>query len=192
MKTWTKEECRTFLEASKKYQTHITYWLALQFGLRLGEVQGLLWDRIDFNNKVLHVEYAYYENKKKLSGLKTRSSYRSLPLSVQQIENLKEHKERQKVRTNIVASTKDGNYLMGGNIRKTMQNICKNKNIKLITFHELRHTHATLFLEMNEHVKIVQQRLRHAKATTTLDIYSHVRPQVHQDSAQRFSDFFEG
>ena len=44
---------------------------------------------------------------------------------------------------------------------------------------------------MNEHPKIVQQRLGHVKVETTLDIYSHVRPQVHQESAQCFSDFFE-
>lgn len=64
-------------------------------------------------------------------------------------------------------------------------------NFPNITFRELRHTHATLMLEMNEHPKIVQQRLGHVKVETTLDIYSHVRPQVHQESAQRFSDFFE-
>lgn len=52
-------------------------------------------------------------------------------------------------------------------------------------------THTTLMLEINEHVKIVQQRLGHAKTETTINVYLHVRPQVHQDSAQRFSDFFE-
>lgn len=81
--------------------------------------------------------------------------------------------------------------MMKGNIRKTMQRICERAGVKLITFHELRHTHATLLLEMNEHPKVVQQRLGDAKAETTLNIYSLVRPQVHQDSAQRFSDFFE-
>jgi len=46
-------------------------------------------------------------------------------------------------------------------------------------------------LIMNEHPKIVQQRLGHVKVETTLDIYSHVRPQVQQESAQRFSDFLK-
>lgn len=81
--------------------------------------------------------------------------------------------------------------MMKRNIRHSMKRICERAGVKRITFHELRHTHATLLLEMNEHPKVVQQRLGHAKAETTINIYSHVRPQVHQDSAQRFSDFFE-
>ena len=82
-------------------------------------------------------------------------------------------------------------FMMKRNIRRAMNTICERAEVKSITFHELRHTHATLMLEMNEHVKIVQQRLGHAKVETTINTYSHVRPEVHQDSAQRFSNFFE-
>lgn len=189
-KTWTKEECHQFLQEAESYQSYPAFWLALQFGLRLGEVQGLQWKNIDLDNKILHVEQAYHEEEKKLGGLKTDASYRSISISVQQAHFLQE-KKKQSSDNDLVAPNVKGEFLMKGNIRRAMEVICKRSRVPKITFHELRHTHATLLLEMNEHPKIVQQRLGHVKVETTMDIYSHVRPQVNQESAQRFSDFFE-
>lgn len=40
-------------------------------------------------------------------------------------------------------------------------------------------------------MKIAQKRLGHSKIETTMNIYSHVRPEVHRDAAERFSGFFE-
>ena len=191
IQTWTRDEAQKFLKIAKEYQAYMAFWLALNFGLRFSEVLGLEWVNIDFTNRLLHVRQAYHEVEKKIGRLKTKSAYRTLPISEQQFKTLKEHKESQKPNISLVVSTKNGNFMMKGNIRHSMKHICERAGVKRITFHELRHTHATLLLEMNEHPKVVQQRLGHAKAETTLNIYSHVRPQVHQDSAQRFSDFFE-
>ncbi|HLR23459.1 MAG TPA: site-specific integrase [Pseudogracilibacillus sp.] len=189
--TWTKEESHKFLSVAQEYQSYIAFWLALQFGLRFSEILGLQWKNIDFKNKILHVEQAYHEPEKELGRLKTNASRRSISMSDQQVEFLKEYKEKQTPKSDIVVANSQGNYMMKRNVRRAMNRICERAEVKQITFHELRHTHATLLLEMNEHVKIVQQRLGHVKAETTINIYSHVRPQVHQDSAQRFSDFFE-
>lgn len=189
--TWTKEECHEFLSAAQEYQSYIVFWLAIQIGLRFSEALGLQWKNIDFKNKVLHVEQAYHELEKELGRLKTKSSRRSISLSDQQVEFLKQYKERQSPKSDIVAANSHGDFMMKRNVRRAMNRICERAGVKQISFHELRHTHATIMLEMNEHVKIVQERLGHAKSETTNDIYSHVRPQVHQDAAQRFSDFFE-
>ncbi|QXE01910.1 site-specific integrase [Terribacillus sp. DMT04] len=189
--TWTKEECHKFLSVAREYQSYMAFWLALQFGLRFSEILGLQWKNIDFSNKVLHVQQAYHEDEKKLGRLKTDASRRSIPISDQQLACLKEHKENQSPKCNIVVANSYGDYMMKRNIRRSMDRICERAEVKKITFHELRHTHATLLLEINEHVKIVQQRLGHVKAETTINIYSHVRPQVHKDSAQRFSSFFD-
>lgn len=187
--TWTKEECHSFLEGAREYQCFMSFWLALQFGLRLGEVQGLKWKNIDFENKLLFVEQAYHEEQKKMGRLKTKASKRVIPISDKQLKFLSVRKDASE--SDLIASNAIGGYLNQRNIRRTMDILCGKLKIKRITFHELRHTHATLLLEMNEHPKIVQQRLGHVKVETTLDIYSHVRPQVEQESAERFSDFFE-
>lgn len=59
----------------------MAFWLVLQFGLRLGKVQGLQWEKINFENRLLHVEQAYREEGKKLGRLKSKASKRSIPIS---------------------------------------------------------------------------------------------------------------
>ncbi|PAD67073.1 hypothetical protein CHH83_20790 [Bacillus sp. 7586-K] len=58
---------------------------------------------------------------------------------------------------------------------------------KRIRFHDLRHTHATIMLEIGESPKVVSQRLRHANVSITLDKYSHVTPNLQTESAENFS-----
>ena len=57
-----------------------------------------------------------------------------------------------------------------------------------ITFHALRHTHATILLAAGQGVKVVQERLGHGDATTTLNYYGHVIPGA-QAQAQAASVF---
>jgi integrase len=56
--------------------------------------------------------------------------------------------------------------------------------------HDVRHTFATLMLELGESPKTVQTRLGHASITTTLDIYSHVSLELEKRAAAKLSDAF--
>lgn len=56
------------------------------FTIRISEVLGLEWENIDFTNRLLHVRQAYHEIEKKIGRLKTKSSYRTLPISEQQFK----------------------------------------------------------------------------------------------------------
>lgn len=51
-----------------------------------------------------------------------------------------------------------------------------------ITLKGLRHTHATILLELGIHPKVVQERLGHTKISTTMDIYSHVAPTMQRNA----------
>lgn len=52
-----------------------------------------------------------------------------------------------------------------------------------ITLHGLRHTHATLLLELGVHPKVVQERLGHTTYSTTMNVYSHVTPTMQRSAA---------
>lgn len=52
-----------------------------------------------------------------------------------------------------------------------------------ISFHTLRHTHATYLLEQGVNIKIIQDRLGHASSVTTLDYYSGVSPKMDRAAA---------
>lgn len=56
-----------------------------------------------------------------------------------------------------------------------------------VTIKGLRHTHATLLLEMGVHPKVVQERLGHSTITTTMNIYSHVTPTMQRSAVDRFA-----
>ncbi|MGW8482710.1 tyrosine-type recombinase/integrase [Microbacterium sp. NPDC055903] len=61
-----------------------------------------------------------------------------------------------------------------------------------VTIKGLRHTHATLLLELGEHPKVVQERLVHSTITTTMNIYSHVTPTMQKAAADRFAAHLGG
>ncbi len=59
--------------------------------------------------------------------------------------------------------------------------------VRLIKFHGLRHTSATLALKAGVPVKVVAQRLGHAKTDITNDIYAHALPSMQKDAAAKLS-----
>ncbi|MEP6814387.1 MAG: tyrosine-type recombinase/integrase [Marmoricola sp.] len=63
----------------------------------------------------------------------------------------------------------------------------KIEGLPRVTLRGLRHTHATLLLELGEHPKVVQERLGHSTITTTMNIYSHVTPTMQKAAVNRFA-----
>ncbi|PPB08651.1 hypothetical protein C4A77_07465 [Brevibacillus laterosporus] len=55
-------------------------------------------------------------------------------------------------------------------------------------FHDLRHTHATLLLQLGENPKVVSERLGHADVYITLNIYAHVLPTMQKNLAKNFDN----
>lgn len=70
-----------------------------------------------------------------------------------------------------------------GSVTKTFSGLCKQLGFPGFTFHRLRHTHATLLLNLRLPIVAVQKRLGHSKASTTTDIYAHVLEETEQDTA---------
>ena len=66
--------------------------------------------------------------------------------------------------------------------------MASNVGIKLIRFHDARHTHASIMLKQGVNPKIVQMRLGHATIAITMDIYSHVLPGLQKAAANGFDN----
>jgi integrase len=62
----------------------------------------------------------------------------------------------------------------------------KRHNLKKISLHGLRHTTATILLEKQTDLKIIQERLRHANFATTANIYTHVTRKISGEAANKF------
>ncbi|OOM72504.1 tyrosine recombinase XerC [Clostridium puniceum] len=62
--------------------------------------------------------------------------------------------------------------------------------LKQITFHALRHTHATLLIFNGENIKVVSERLGHKSITETLDTYTHIMLDMKNNTANLLNDMF--
>lgn len=189
--TWSINESQRFLESAKSHRSYIVFWLALNTGMRLGEILGLHWDQINFKQKVLSVNRSLNRQTMEISTPKTKNSIREINLSKSQINFLKDYKRKQSPNSIIVCANSNGDYFMERNIRRDKKLICKKAKIKEIRFHDLRHTHATLLIEMDTPIKHVQERLGRKDISTTLNTYVHTQKAHHIETAERFSEAFE-
>ncbi|PEM44315.1 site-specific integrase [Bacillus toyonensis] len=194
---WNVEEVRQFLKCAKKGgRYYISFLLALTTGMRQGEILGLRWKDVDFENGCVRITQTLSsDGKDLLPYTKTKSGSRTIDLPEETVTALKKHwlfirGEREKNRSyknlDLVVCTEFGTPTHKSNIRRVFKSIIKKADIPKIRFHDMRHTHATLLLLQGVNPKIVSERLGHADVRITLDTYSHILPSMQKDTAIQF------
>ncbi|WP_279401409.1 site-specific integrase [Piscibacillus salipiscarius] len=175
----------------------IAYQLASVEGMRQGEILGLRWQDIDFEGQRLTIQQTLSNDGKTIKpGAKNKTSKRQVAFTKETLIALKSHKEKQeqiKVKTgdvyndklDLVVCTSLGSPINPSNLRRSFNRNIKRLHVKKIRFHDLRHTHATLCLELNIHPKIVASRLGHANTRMTLDTYSHLLPSFQNGAVEK-------
>ncbi|WP_339233923.1 tyrosine-type recombinase/integrase [Oceanobacillus sp. FSL W7-1281] len=194
---WSEDEVMVFMSNLKSKNHAMPILLSLATGMRRGEVLGLKWNKVDFANKTISVTHQLKkddEGKWELSSqLKTSTSYRTIEIDDDTINVLKEHKKQQRKDqmkcggdyqdNDLVCATSIGGYIRPTYLRTVFNRTLERSSVKKISFHGLRHTHATLLLKSGVHPKVVQERLGHRSIQTTLDTYSHVIPGIQKIAA---------
>ena len=153
----SKEASTVMRICRKKYPTfYPILLLALHGGLRRGEIFGLRWKDIDFLHNRVYINHSY-------DGPTKNGKSRKVPLS----------KELEKSLLNCYNLTEGGNDKLFPiiNPNPILEAICRESGVTRVTFHQLRHSFATLALESGMSPKQVQTLLGHSKVTTTLDLY---------------------
>lgn len=207
---YSKEEVRELLEVIEGDPLDIVVTIAAYYGLRRSEILGLRWQAVDFENGTLHINHKVIEVKengkfvpKGEDVLKTKSSIRSFPLIPAVEKKLREQKERQEIYRRVFKSAYCKEYLdyvclneLGQLMRPNYVTehftyLLKKYNLKVIRFHDLRHTCASLLLAAGENMKNIQTWLGHSNFSTTADIYTHVDYQMKQGTAHSMSTMFD-
>ena len=213
----TKEEQKVFEDFMKEHTLGVAYIVLVNTGLRAGELSGLTWKDIDFENKALYVRRAvqkvttYDDNFKKVSrerkvtDVKTDNSYRVVPMLDKVIRLLKEYKEGKIKECENVAElgcefreddfifkTKCNNPINSEYLRKNCDRICEVHNFRKVGIHELRHTFATRSIEAGIDLRVLQEILGHASYSTTADIYVHILGQVKLNQMNRLEAYLDG
>lgn len=202
MIVWDTEQVEYFMKHSKKHRFYTAYLIALLTGMRKGEIVGLRWKDIDFEEKIIYIRQIYDLKAKCFKvGAKTSAGVRSIHIPELLIEQLK--KERKIVIANklkqspnfhdhdLVVYTRYGNPLDSTTLSKQLKKQAIQLGLLPIRFHDMRHTHVTMLIKQNVNVKVISERAGHSSIQITLDKYSHVLPGMQRHVADELDKLFE-
>ena len=203
MTVWDKDQIKIFLEAVKDHRWYALYDLAFATGMRQSELLGLCWSDIDLNQGIISVRQGlmYVKGKFIFHEPKSKRSRRTITLPPGTVKVLKAHDAKEKSSylkkknkqpyeeyPDLVFRSRAGTPINYRNLYRHFIETQKALNLPPLTFHEIRHTHATLLLKAGIHVKVVSERLGHASVAITLDTYSHVLPNIQQSAADKIEE----
>lgn len=163
----THEEEKRLLENCAPHIKPIII-LALNTGMRRGEILNLAWDDIDLKKEIILVRRS-----------KTGES-REIPMNENVREELKKI-PRQKNTPHIFVKG-DGTQLKWA--RTAFENACRRSKINDLKFHDLRHTFGSRLVEAGVDLRTIMDLLGHKTITMTLR-YSHISPQHKKDAVSR-------
>jgi len=162
--------------------------VAIFTGMRLSEILALRWTRVDLDGKVIQVREAIEFTKAhglRFKAPKSKAGRRDVTLPDYLVEALREHRKAQlELRMKLgmgrlpedelLFHDVDGNPPTPNSISAAWADFAKSIGIPEVTFHALRHTHASQLIDAGVDIVTISRRLGHAKPDITLRIYSHL------------------
>ena len=182
---------KEFLEQAKGQSYENQYRFILQTGLRTGELIGLKWKDVDFENKTVKIqrsmEYRYSIGEWRVREPKSKSGYRTIPLTDEAIRILLEQKEKNKKIKRIPMEWSEYIFLCrkvepvkNSTYDTALFKICVKAGINKFSMHVLRHTFATRCIEGGMMPKTLQKILGHSNIGITMNLYVHITEEEKQ------------
>jgi integrase len=159
--------------------------LAMMTSMRIGEILGLRWGRVDLKHGFIHVAESCYRGN--FSAIKTRRSERRTPLSPTVLRALPLWKEeRAGGPDDLLFASRHGKPLSDKNLLlRYIYPACDAIPMPRVSWHMFRHLHGTLLSQLGVPVAVAQAQLGHADPRITLMIYTHVLPDAQMDAVTR-------
>lgn len=182
---WTLEQTLTFILTARRDPLYAAFMLAVGLGLRRGELVGVRWQDIDFDERTIRV----YVQRQSVAGenyedaTKTRRR-RTLPLPVLCVAPLRWQRLRQQAMreragdgwtdSDLVFTTRTGRPVEGRNVLRSFHRLAAKADLPRIRVHDARHGAATLLAVGKVHPRVAMEILGHSKISMTMDVYTHV------------------
>ena len=181
---FTYNEFKKFISVEDDILFKTMYETFYYCGLRRGELRGLTWKDIDFENSYLSVNKNVVANNSDdkdkfylVTTPKTKSSIRNIPMPKVLLEDLQKLYEVSKKHYGF----NDKWYVFGdtdpitsGKIRYRKNRNCKLAEVKQIRIHDFRHSCVSLLINSGATINVVAKYLGHTKIDETLNTYSHL------------------
>jgi len=158
---------------------------AVLTGLREGELLGLPWGDIDWQNRQIYVRQQYTAGR--FSELKTKASRRRVDLPGELAQELRRWRlQCPPGAHDLVFPTGAGNPESHSNLlNRGFYPALRRAGLRKIRFHDLRHTYASLLIANGEHPKRIQALMGHSSINVTMDVYGHLMPGAGDEVADR-------
>ena len=178
------QQVNQFLAAVVGHRLEAAYRLALQLGIRKGELLALRLEDIDLVAGTLHIcgQLQWIDGKLLRVPVKTRKALRTLPLTPSLIAVLRRHLMRLEaeqlqdgwVEHGLLFPAELGTPLNGFNLIRHFKTVLHHTGLPMATrFHDLRHTAISLMLSQGVDARTVAELAGHSTITLTLDVYAH-------------------
>jgi integrase len=178
---------KAVFDALQGHALHPIVSLALATGMRRGELCGLQWGDLDLDKATLRVDRSVEETRAglRIKSPKTKRGRRGLILPPETVAMLRTHKVQQmqlrlvlgqgsiKPETFVFSTIEEG-MLSPDNLSRDWRRVCNSKKLPQVSFHALRHTHASLLIGKGVDILMISHRLGHSKPSTTLNVYGHL------------------
>jgi integrase len=162
--------------------------LGLLCGLRLGEMLGLRWGRVDLDSKVIKVRETLEQTKAhgiRFKPPKSRAGVRDVTMPDEVVEALREYrKSALELRLQLGAGRLPDDALLFADIdgkprslyaaSQAWRGFAESIGMPGVTYHSLRHAHASQLIDAGVDIVTISKRLGHAKPDITLRIYAHL------------------
>ena len=180
-------QLETFLEAIKGHE----YWcdffyVEVMTGLRRGEICGLKWQDINFEENKLQVKRSVAVKKGggvSIGETKTETGVRSIQMPPSVAELLKSKKQTAITEWVFPHFLHPEQPISPASAYRKLKVILKNAELPLIRFHDLRHTFATHATQGGVDPKTLAGILGHTNASFTLDTYAHVTSDMQKSAS---------
>ncbi|KXZ59942.1 Transposase from transposon Tn916 [Microbacterium laevaniformans] len=209
IQTWTAVELRQFLTWSRDVyndEFHSLWHLYAHTGMRRSEALALRWGDVDLTAGKIALRRAADTTRRDRTKTTKTGVARPIDIDAATTEVLRKWKATRG--TIALDFARADAYVFGdlsGRLRKPDDigrrwdhRVAKARadlgadHLPRLTLKGLRHTHATLLLELGVHPKVVQERLGHSNISTTMNIYSHVTPTMQRDAVSRLAGLLGG
>ena len=185
-------EAKQYLDYFRETELDVFIHLALHTGMRRGEIIGLNWSDISFEDNTISIKRSAKETTSKrsdgtsrtelvLNPPKTSHSRRKIPMEPAVISAVKRQQNIQRkqklkagevwVDTDAVFTTELGTRIYPSNMYKRYVSHVSKSSLRYVRIHDLRHTVAVLGLDAEIPIEEISRLLGHATISVTMDIY---------------------
>ena len=191
LSVWTKAEFEHFITAVQDKPASYTAFMTMYYtGMRVGELCALTPADVDLKNNTIAISKTFQRinGKDVVWAPKTPKSNRVITIQQTLADCLKTYMDKcYEIQPNDRLFPYTKHFLNHEMLRG-----CKKSGVKKIRVHDLRHSHASLLIEMGCQPLLIADRLGHEKIQTTLNTYSHLYPNKQAEVAQQLENLING